>query len=105
MPQLIQVSASAGGTLSKKVRARDCSGRANSRTTSIELRPIASVSKASINAVTCAMTAGSLARLKKGSTISRYSVWSGGLVSMGSCRMVRTPSSDGIGTRKGASEL
>ena len=71
----------------------------------MDSRVSAWVSISPINAATFAITSGCLARWKKGSTMARYSVCSGGFVSMGNWRIVRTASSDGIGTRNGASEL
>ena len=105
MPQPIQVSASDSGIFRRWVSARDCSGSANSLTISTDSRLSASLISDSISFSTFAMTSGFFARAKNGSTISRYSVCSGGFVSMGSCRIERTSSSDGIGTRNGASEL
>ena len=58
-----------------------------------------------MSASTLATISGSFGRWKKGSAIARYSPCSGGSVSMGSWRTERASSSEGIGTRKGASEL
>ena len=98
-------SASDSGTPSRIVKARDCSGSANSPTASSDSRPSASASMRSVRSSTWAMNAGCFARRKKGSTSFRYSVCSGGSISSGSWRTVRRCSSEGIGTRRGASEL
>ena len=70
-PQAMNFSASSSGTSSKTVSARDCSGRANSPTASIESRPIASATSRSVIASTRATNAGCFARRKNGSTSLR----------------------------------
>ncbi len=64
-PQPIQISASLSGRLRSAASARDCSGIANSRTTSIESRRMASSMRPFTRFSTLSMTSGSLARAKK----------------------------------------